>query len=126
LNIKKLFIVDGVGALLSAFFLGVVLVKLQALIGMPKNTLYVLAVFPVFFALYDFISYFQKPITQVFLLKLIAYFNSIYCIVSMYLLFQHAESLLPLGWLYFIGEIIILGILIFIELRTVRSYKLNH
>ena len=36
---KKLFLIDGIGAVLSAFLLGVVLVKLQSLIGMPTNHL---------------------------------------------------------------------------------------
>ncbi|MEM6633615.1 MAG: hypothetical protein AAF694_28335 [Bacteroidota bacterium] len=58
---KKLLIIDGLGALLSAFLLGVVLVRFESQVGMPRNSLYVLAAFPCIFAIYDLISYFQGP-----------------------------------------------------------------
>ncbi len=43
---KQLFLLDAFGALLSAFFLGFVLVKYQVYIGMPENVLYILALIP--------------------------------------------------------------------------------
>ena len=63
---KQLFILDGLGALLSAFLLGVVLVKLESVFGIPKNTLYFLAFLPCLFAIYDFYCYFQAKENTVF------------------------------------------------------------
>ena len=57
-NPKRIFQIDRFGAILSAFLLGIVLVKLENPFGIPKPTLYVLASFPCFFAIYDFYCYF--------------------------------------------------------------------
>ena len=51
---KVLFLVDGLGALLSAFLLGFVLVRLERVFGIPPDALYLLATVPCLFALYDF------------------------------------------------------------------------
>ena len=50
---KKLFLIDGLGAILSAFLLGYVLVKLERVFGIPSKTLYFLATLPMFFVIYD-------------------------------------------------------------------------
>jgi hypothetical protein len=50
-NPKKLFLIDGLGALLSAILLGVVLVQLEYLFGIPKSTLYFLASLPCLFTI---------------------------------------------------------------------------
>jgi len=52
-----LFLLDAIGALVSALLLGVVLVKYQEIFGIPIPTLYVLAIIPCFFALIDLYSY---------------------------------------------------------------------
>ena len=49
LNPKKLFLIDGFGAIISAFLLGVVLVKFEEKIGVPVSVLYLLATIPLFF-----------------------------------------------------------------------------
>ncbi|MGC6423012.1 MAG: hypothetical protein ACON47_03735 [Flavobacteriaceae bacterium] len=71
-NPKRIFEIDGFGAILSAFLLGIVLVKLENLFGIPKPTLYVLASFPGLFAIYDFYSYFIIDKNLGFFLKGIA------------------------------------------------------
>lgn len=57
---KKLFLIDGLGAILSVFLLGFVLVKLERVVGIPSKTLYFLATMPVFFAIYDLYSIKKK------------------------------------------------------------------
>ena len=66
-NPKKLFLLDGLGAILSAILLGVVLVNQQALFGIPKPTLYFLASLPCLFAVYDFYCYLMilKPVNKI-------------------------------------------------------------
>ena len=46
---KRLFIIDGIGAITSAFMLGIILVKLENIFGIPSSTLYLLAAFPMLF-----------------------------------------------------------------------------
>jgi len=118
---RQLFLFDGLGALLSAFLLGVVLVKWEHLIGMPRPTLYFLAFLPCLFAVYDFFCYFKINKGLAPYLKYIAYANLSYCLISLVLATQHYEQLTKLGWFYFISEIIIVVSLAIFELKTATS-----
>lgn len=51
-NPKMIFIIDGFGAVISAFLLGVILVMFEDTFGMPRQTLYLLALIAVGFAFY--------------------------------------------------------------------------
>lgn len=66
LNTKTLFAIDGLGALLSVFLLGVVLVQFESLFGMPKETLYFLAFLPCLFAVYDLVCYLNVKRNELF------------------------------------------------------------
>ena len=118
---KNLFLIDGLGALLSAFLLGVVLVKLQSLIGMPTNQLYFLAAIPCFFALYDLICYFGVGENWRPYLKGIAIANLLYCVLSIGLLIFHFPKLTGLGVAYFVIEILIVVAIAWWELKTVSD-----
>lgn len=120
-SVKKLFLIDAIGALVSAFFLGVVLSGLQEKIGIPKHILYLLAILPVFFAIYSFSCYFFLREKQKFFLKGIAILNLMYCFLTIGLLFFHNHNLTWLGWTYFVVELIILFVLIRIELKASTS-----
>lgn len=117
-NPKELFLIDGIGALVSILFLGVVLVWLEDKIGMPKNVLYILASLPIFFAIYSFSCYFFLKNNWKPFLKGIAILNLLYCFLTIGLLFFLDHNLTFLGWTYFIIELIILGFLIAIEFKA--------
>lgn len=119
--LKKLFLLDGVGAIVSAILLGIVLVELEAHFGIPKATLYFLAILPCFFAIYDFYCYFRIDKNLGKFLKGIAIVNLIYCCLSLGLAFYHQEKLTYLGWIYIILEIIIVVILAIFELRVANN-----
>jgi hypothetical protein len=118
--LKKLFLLDGFGALLSAFLLGIVLVKLETYFGIPKQSLYFLAALPVLFALYDFYCYFKIEENLGKFLKGIAIVNILYCCLSIAFAFHHYQSITYLGWAYIIGEIIIVVAIAIVELRAVK------
>jgi len=102
-----LFLIDGVGALVSIFFLGFVLVRLNHLVGIPINTLYILAAIPCFFFLFDVYSLYQaSPYRN---LKVIALLNLSYCLLSLALLVKDYSYITTLGWVYVIVEIIIVA-----------------
>lgn len=123
INPKRLFLLDGLGALLSAFMLGVILVKFNAYIGMPLSILYFLAVLPCFFAVFDFCCYFKLSTKWSVFIMIIAVLNLIYCVISFGFLILHYPDLTTLGKSYFILELIILIILIFIELKVAKQLK---
>lgn len=112
---KRLFLIDGVGALLSAFLLGIVFVSFEATFGMPREALYVLATFPVVFAIYDFICYVCIKTNWQPFLRVIAIANWGYCCVSIGFMLQH--GLTCWGWLYFLLELIIVAVLAGIEFK---------
>lgn len=124
-NPKKLFQIDGYGAILSAILLGFVLVKLEHLIGIPKPTLFFLASLPCLFAVYDFYYYFNIIDNLGNDLMRIAIANLIYYCLSIGLVIYHKEQITRLGWIYILTEIVIVSGLALIELKTARNYMLN-
>ena len=118
---KKLLLLDGFGALLSAFLLGVVLVKLEHLVGMPRNVLYFLAFLPCLFALYDFVCYFQNTKNSRTYLKGTAIANLLYCCISLACVLFFWQELTILGHLYFWLELIIVAVLAVFELKVASS-----
>lgn len=118
---KQLFLIDAGGALLSALLLGVVLVRLEDFFGIPRSALYLLAVIPCFFAIYDLLCYFFTKQKAAHLLRIIAYANILYCCLSIGLAFYHAESITIFGWLYILGEVLIVVLLALLELKTARK-----
>ena len=118
LNPKQLFLIDGIGALVSAFLLGVVLVQLESIFGIPKNTLYFLAILPCAFALYDFYCYWKVQKQLAFYLSIIAFVNLAYCFLSIGVAIYHRQKLSYWGWAYILAEVAIVLLLVNIELRT--------
>ncbi|NRD19566.1 hypothetical protein HNV08_05870 [Winogradskyella eckloniae] len=126
-NPRRLFLLDGFGAILSSFLLGVVLVEFEQIFGMPIPVLYGLAVLPLFFLVYDIYSYMQTGNNVGLLLKGIAVINILYCCLSLGITCYHIDSITVFGWLYVIIEIIIVLLIAIAELRVgnniIASYK---
>jgi len=119
--LKKLFLIDGFGAIFSAIFLGILMVKLESVFGIPKATLYFLATLPCLFAIYDFYCYFKIDRNLEVFLKRIAIVNILYCSLSVGLAVYHYQKITHFGWIYIIAEVIIVVFIAVIELRAVRN-----
>jgi hypothetical protein len=118
---KKIFLVDGIGALLSAVLLGVVLVKLAPYFGMPIVILHKLAIAACGFACYSFACYLLVRNSWKPFISVIMVINFLYCVVTSYLLFVFYDSLTILGFTYFSLEIIVILTITFFEYRALRS-----
>jgi peptidoglycan/LPS O-acetylase OafA/YrhL len=114
-NSKRIFLIDSLGALLSAFFLGVILVKSEDRFGMPRTTLYALSSVACLFMIYSLCCYFFNFSNWKPYLKTIIIANSIYCCLTIGLIFYSYKSLTILGLIYFILELIVLIVLVFVE-----------
>ncbi|WP_440069444.1 hypothetical protein [Tenacibaculum discolor] len=125
LNPKKLFLIDGLGAVLSAFLLGIVLVKFESIIGIPPSTLYFLAVFPLLFATYDFYCYRKKHNNLKFFLEGIAVANLLYCCFSVGVTLYHLKTITYLGWIYILAETLIILILLSFEFMIAKQLAKN-
>lgn len=120
---KKLFLIDGIGALFSSFLLGIVLVKLKYIFGIPVKTLYFLASFPIIFSLFDFYSYHKEKPKQKHLLKWIAFANILYCCLSISMTFYHYKNVTKFGWIYILIESIVVCTLSIIEFKTSKRIR---
>jgi len=123
INPKNLFLIDGFGALLSAFSLGIVLVKFEEIVGMPQRVLYILALMACIFAVYSFSCYLRVNKNWRPFLKAIAFANLLYCCLTIGLVLYFYQSLTALGILYFVLEIIVILLLVSIELKMASSAK---
>lgn len=115
---RTLFLIDGFGAIPSAFMLGFVLVKHQQLIGMPVEVLRILASVACVFAMYSFTGRFiLKGRVEAFL-KWIAIANLIYCLITAALILLFFTEITSLGIIYFSIELIVVILLALLELRV--------
>lgn len=118
---RTLFLVDGVGALVTALLVGVVLPMLGEHIGTPRPVLRALAVAAAVFAAYSLTCAATRPTRWPGYLRGIALANAGYCLVTAAVLFRFAAALHVLDWLYFVGEIVVVGALVTLELRVARA-----
>ena len=121
-NPRMLFAIDGVGAILSAFLLGVILVKFESIFGIPSRTLYLLASFPILFGMYDFYCYRDKKDQSGPYLKGIAIANFLYCLLSISVAFYHFSTITYLGWTYILLEVLIVITLALFEFKVAKRW----
>lgn len=117
LSFKKLFLIDAIGALASAFMLGFVLVKFEPYFGMPKNILYFLAVIPIILFPYSLTCYYRLNNNWKPFLKGVAIVNLLYCCVTAFLICKFYSELTAIGICYFVLEILIIISLATVELK---------
>ena len=113
----RIFLLDGAGAILSAFLTGVVLVRWEAYFGIPPSVLYILAGLALGLAAFDAWAYARPVPGSARPLRTIALLNVGYCLLSLILAAIHRESLLPLAYVYLGLECLIVGILASVEWR---------
>lgn len=109
---RTLFLIDALGALLSALLLGGVLVHWAAWLGLPKQLLYALSFIPILFAVYSFTCYryLGSAAWQPFM-RAIAVANILYCCLTLSILFFHTGKVTFWGWAYFLWEITVILVL---------------
>lgn len=120
---NNIFLLDGFGALLTAFMLSVVLAGFEHFFGMPRNVLYMLAAIAGVFAVYSLCCYrFVSRNHRPFLLGIIIA-NLSYCILSIAMALCYFQQLKTPGLVYFILEIVVILALVFIELTCWRQLR---
>lgn len=115
---KRLFLIDGLGALLTSISLLAVLRPLEHLFGMPEQTLVMLSIPAVLFAIYSGCCFLFVGIGWRSFLRVIAVANLLYCCVTAGLIVTCYAQLTPLGVAYFVVEIVVVSVLAVIEYRA--------
>lgn len=121
LTVRQLFLLDGMGAALTAVMLGVVLPALEPAFAMPRRILLLLALVAASFAVYSLTCHVRAAGAR--LLLGIAVANTAYCVSTLGLLLSLRGSLTWLDLAYFIGEILLIATLVIVEVRVARRAR---
>jgi len=114
---RNLFLIDSMGALVSAALLGLVLANFEEVFGMPRKVLYPLAFTACGFAAYSMSCFLANPQKWRLYLKIIAIVNLLYCCLTLGLVIDRRAELSLWGWMYFVGEVVVVASLAIIELK---------
>ncbi len=125
LSIRKIFLIDGIGAVITLLMLTLVLVQYKDLVGMPVNILYVLGAIAGCFAVYSFSCYMSPQRHLPTLLLGIATANALYCLSTFVLVIYLWQKLSWLGIAYFLGEIALLIGLVWVERSSAMRHQFN-
>ncbi len=115
---RQLFLIDSIGAMLTAALLAGVVAKLEGIFGMQPAPLYILAAIAGLFLVYSMSCYLFNPANWRPYMKAIALANLAYCCFTLVLVFFLVPGVTALGMAYFVGEGLIVGALVYLELRT--------
>ena len=130
---RRVFLIDGIGATVSAFSLGVVLTALKEYVGMPRPVLVFLALVALVYAAFSIRCYYQLRNEWRRCLRIISSANVAYTGVTAGLVVAFWAGLTFLGVTYFLLEILVIGVLVVVERRllvvgdtTVAERRTNH
>ena len=111
----NVFLLDGCGAVVSTLLLGGVLPAIQPWIGMPLNTLYLLAVIPMVYGVYSFTCYrFVEHRNPIWLQGIMAA-NLLYCLLTTALVVHHFDALTTLGVAWFVVDALVIVGVVWLE-----------
>lgn len=115
---RNIFLVDGLGASLSALFLGLVLPRFE--VGIPNTILIALSLAALAFGVYSLSCFFLKKRGGTWL-SAIMVANLLYCVVTATIVGYFYSHLSLLATAYFFGEIMVILLLAHLEFRLSRQ-----
>lgn len=118
---RQVFLADAAGAFCTTLILSVGLVQVSHALALEKSTLYFLAIVAALLLTYSFSIYIFKPPAWPIYMKVIAFANGGYCLITWSILFQAQPSLV--AWIYFSGETAIVLAIARTEWLYARRYK---
>ncbi len=121
-NPKQIFLIDSIGALLTASILFSIAIGCPGFLGMPAHILFLLAATAVTFAVYSFCCFQFLPVYWPYL-KAIILANAMYCILTAVLVYTFFNNITLWGLLYFTGEILVILVLVFFEYKLLRKCR---
>ena len=121
---KQLFLIDALGALVSALCLGFLLVRFESRFGMPKNVLYMLASIAIGFSINSVASWAFVKQSWRRSLRIIAIANLHYCCLTAILVLYYWQQLTAMGLTYFMIEVILVVLLSYSEFRNSMVYRI--
>ena len=120
---KTLFLIDSLGAILTAFFLFVMMRQFNEYFGMPKTILTLLSVIAGVFCVFSTACFLFLKGNWTPFIRLIGFANLLYCMLTIGLLIKHYSLLTIIGTAYFLIEILIICGLSYVEFNVATKIK---
>lgn len=120
---KTLFLIDSLGAMLTAFLLLVVVRNFNEYFEMPKTILTYLSAIAACFSIFSTSCFLLVQQNWISFIRGISCANLLYCILIMIFLIIYRHQLTIIGIIYFAVEIIIISGLVYIELNVATEIK---
>jgi hypothetical protein len=121
LSSHQVFIMDAIGAFISASMLGLVVATYEESFGLPAKAAHILALVALGFALYSSLCSWRLPAKWKRYMAVIMIANITYCVATAIVVLTYFQSLTALGLLYFGGEIAVIFLLVHIELEIYKA-----
>ena len=115
-----IFLIDSVGALATAFSLIVVLRQFNDYIGMPDMILVYLSAIAACYCIYSAACFLFLKENHAPFIKAISLLNLLYCVLTMGLLIKYSAQVRALGIIYFLGEIVVVCVIAFMEWNVAK------
>jgi hypothetical protein len=117
----QIFLLDALGALSTALLLLLLVAPLDDFFTMPPSTVHLLAVIAGCFFIYSLGCWWLKPRPWKPYLVAIIVANCLYCGLTLGLVLYRYDTLSAWGMTYFLGEILVVGLLVALELQVLRG-----
>lgn len=118
---RRLFLIDAVGAAVTALLLWQLIGRFPQLFGVPLFWIRWLSRIAIVYSTYSLLCYIIRPGFAGKFLKIIATANIIYCAIILLMIVTNFNSLSALAIAYFIVEIGVIGYLAYKELKTAKK-----
>jgi hypothetical protein len=120
---KKLFLLDGLGGAFTTCSLFFVVSNYTEYFGMSANIATYLSAIGLVYCTYSMLCYFLLSGNWTPYLRIIATGNFLYCILTMAFLYTYYKNLTRIGLTYFLGEMLIIALLAYIELCVAQDLR---
>lgn len=114
-NPKQLFLLDAIGAFITATFIGIVMKNNIDTFGLPNEIAFICVIIATSFFCYSGLCYLLLKKNWQLMLAIIAIGNSLYIGLTTYFLFTLYSQLTSFGKLYLISEILTIVMVVTIE-----------
>ena len=118
---KKIFLVDAIGAMVSALLIGLVIAPYEGFFGIPTPIAYLLCFIAILLSAFSLLSYLFAQNSWKKNLRIIAILNLGYCAFTASVLTLNSEGITFWGWAYFVIEMLIIFALSRVEMGIAKS-----
>jgi hypothetical protein len=123
---ENAFLIDGIGAAISALLLILIIAPFESFFGFPSEGAIYLAILPMVFCLYSLTCHFLKPKYWSIFLKCIAIGNILYCVFTITMAIYFFQQISIFGIIYFLNEKFIIIPLAIWEWKVSKKEDANH